>query len=349
MAMKPLARYGSLANFVQLTRSLRLDPNLLMRSVGLDPGGVAVQDRWVPAEAIIELLELTADQAHKPDLGLRLAELRRLSHLGPLSLVLREEPDVRSALTLLARHERMYNESLRTLVTVHDGVADIRVELDVGHPIADRQSTDLAVGVLFSLIRELAGDSWRPLSVSFAHPPPEDDTTARRIFGGLARYHRDFNGLTVAEADLDRPVSQSDPQLREYSRRILSELDPGAAPSTTVRTRELVEMLLPTGRCTVDQVASSLGVDRRTVHRRLAAEGASYSSVVDDTRAALAEHLVAAQRYSFTDVAMMLGFSSPSNFSRWFRGRFDCTPRQWRTARAARSPDSPPHGDLPLD
>lgn len=72
----------------------------------------------------------------------------------------------------------MYNESLRTLVTVNDGIATVRVELDVGHPVAERQSTDLAVGVLYSLIRELAGDSWRPLSVCFAHPPPEDDTTA---------------------------------------------------------------------------------------------------------------------------------------------------------------------------
>ena len=34
------------------------------------------------------------------------------STLGPISVVLREEPDVRSALDVLVRHQRMYNEVL---------------------------------------------------------------------------------------------------------------------------------------------------------------------------------------------------------------------------------------------
>ncbi|MFC0315486.1 helix-turn-helix transcriptional regulator [Gordonia phosphorivorans] len=142
-------------------------------------------------------------------------------------------------------------------------------------------------------------------------------------------------------------MSHSDPQLREYSRRILDDLDAGTAPPATVRTRQLVEMLLPTGRCSVDQVASSLGVDRRTVHRRLTAEGTTFSAVVDDTRAALADHLVAGQRHSFTDVGAMLGFSSPSNFARWFRRRFGCTPREWRSTRASRTTESTQGAELP--
>jgi hypothetical protein len=89
--VKPLARYASLANYVDLARSLGVDPFGMLRSVGLDPGGISLQDRWIPAEAVVELLEATAAQAQRDDIGLRLAELRRLSHLGPLSLVLREE------------------------------------------------------------------------------------------------------------------------------------------------------------------------------------------------------------------------------------------------------------------
>ncbi|AUN40374.1 AraC family transcriptional regulator [Tsukamurella tyrosinosolvens] len=328
---RPLARYASLANFSELTRTLGADPRLLLRASGLDPSGVTIQDRWVPADAVNDLLERAAAVTGRDDLGLRLAELRRLSHLGPLSLVLREEPDVRSALRVLIRHERMYNEALHTRLSVADGIATVRVELDLERPAPDRQAVDLAVGVVYGVLRELLGREWTPLSVSFGHPPPHRIETARRMFGGALHFDADHNGIRMPAADLDRATASSDPQLREYTRRLLDG-DTGHGRDATARIRELVDLLLPTGRCSADQVAHSLGVDRRTVHRRLAAEGTTFTEVVDDARAGLARHLVAGRAYSFAEIAGILAFSNPSNFSRWFRGRFGSTPRAWRTA-----------------
>lgn len=334
--MKPLVRYAALANYVELTRTLGADPTDLLRSVGLDPAGVRVQDQWIPAESVVELLELTAAQTGHPDLGLRLAELRRLSHLGPLSLVLREEPDVRSAVQVLIRHERMYNEALHTRVTTSDGIASVRVDFDQGARQPHRQSIDLAVGVLFGLLRGFLGPDWRPLAVCFRHSEPVDATTARRMFAGAAGYDREFDGVVLYDSDLDRPNAMSDPQLRAYVQRVLPSAGARVEqPLTAARVRELIELLLPTGRCSVDQVARSMGVDRRTVHRRLVAEGMTFTGVLDDVRADLARHLVEGRRHSFTEVAELLGFSSASNFSRWFRERFDATPRQWR-ARSSR-------------
>ncbi|WP_019203164.1 AraC family transcriptional regulator [Tsukamurella sp. 1534] len=328
----PLARYASLANYADLTRSLGADPRALLREAGLDPAGITVQDRWVPADAVNALLERTAQVTGRDDLGVRLAELRRLSHLGPLSLALREEPDVRSALRMLIAHERMYNEALHTRLTVDDGVATVRVEVDLGHPAPDAQAVDLAVGVVHSLLRELLGRDWAPLSVSFGHPPPRHPGTARRMFGGTLHYDAGFTGIRLHEKDLDRETATADPQLRAYARRFLDDSGGSAAPRAGDRIRQLVDMLLPTGRCSAEQVARSLGVDRRTVHRRLAAEGTTFTRVVDDARAALAQHLVAGRRYSFAEIAELLAFSTPSNFSRWFKSRFGATPREWRAA-----------------
>jgi AraC-like DNA-binding protein len=96
------------------------------------------------------------------------------------------------------------------------------------------------------------------------------------------------------------------------------------------RVRELIEHLLPTGRCSIAQVARSLGVDRRTVHRRLAESGETFSSLVTVVRVELAERLVPNSRRSLTEIAVQLGFSEPSAFSRWFRGQFGCSPKEWR-------------------
>jgi len=94
----------------------------------------------------------------------------------------------------------------------------------------------------------------------------------------------------------------------------------------------LVELLLPLGRCSTVQVARSLGVTQRTLHRHLAAEGTSFSAIVHRTREALAERYLAAERYSLTEVSELLGFTAPSAFSRWFRQPFGRSPSEWRTA-----------------
>ena len=333
--VKPLVRYAALANYVELTRTLGADPGALLRSTGLDPGGVHSQDRWVPAESVVELLERTAAQTGRPDLGLRLAELRRLSHLGPLSLVLREEPDVRSALQVLIRHESMYNEVLHTRVD-HRTESLLCVSISIwGHVSPTASPSTSPSGCCSACCAAFSVRTGGRLRCASGIPSPPDTTTARRMFPAVVRYDHEFDGVVLYESDLDRPNAMSDPQLRTYVQRVLPpDGSDDKQPRTAARVRELIEMLLPTGRCSVEQIARSMGVDRRTVHRRLASEGATFTDVLDDARADLARHLVEGRRHTFTEVAELLGFASPSNFSRWFRDRFDATPRQWR----ARSP-----------
>jgi hypothetical protein len=54
-----------------------------------------------------------------------MAELRRLGSLGPISVVLRDQPDLGSAPDLLIRYERAYNEALHLRLHVLDGVAPL--------------------------------------------------------------------------------------------------------------------------------------------------------------------------------------------------------------------------------
>ncbi|HZB19092.1 MAG TPA: helix-turn-helix domain-containing protein [Blastococcus sp.] len=88
------------------------------------------------------------------------------------------------------------------------------------------------------------------------------------------------------------------------------------------------------GRSSMRQVAHSLGLTTRTLRRRLEAEEASYSSIVDDARTSLAERYLANERLSLTDISYQLGFAAPSAFSRWFRDRFAVSPSEWRREAA---------------
>ena len=128
MATPTRVRYAALTGFVGLAQSLGLDPGRLMNSVGLDVAGLSTPDVWVSAADVARLLDLSARESGCEDFALRLAELRRLSSLGPLSLVLPEEPNLRSVLTLLAKYQRSYNEALRMQNSVSGELATVRTE-----------------------------------------------------------------------------------------------------------------------------------------------------------------------------------------------------------------------------
>ncbi|MFD9602452.1 AraC family transcriptional regulator [Streptomyces sp. NPDC059970] len=336
--MKPLVRNAALNNYVEVSQSLGIDARALMKRVGLDPVGLTVQDRWIPGTAVTQLLELSAAASRRGDFGLLLAERRSFSNLGPISLVLRDEPDVRSALELLVRHEHMYNEMLRSRLSGANGLATLKVSLELGEAMAARQATELAVGAFHGVLRSFLGNRWQPLSVCFTHDAPVDPGTHRRLFGPVVEFDREFNGIVFYASDLKAPNPMSDPLLRTYARQYFESI--AVSKDTTVldRVRELIEVLLPTGRCSIEQVADSLGIDRRTIHRHLAASGETFSAVLNATRSQLAEQLVANPRRSFTEISGLLGFSAPSAFSRWFRERFGCSPREWRVRGTGQRP-----------
>ena len=331
--MKPQVRAAALTGYVDVSRALGIDPQALLKRAGLDVGYLASQDRWIPAAAVAEVLELSAAMSGREDFALRMVERRRFANIGPVSLVVREEPDVRSALALVIRYQHMMNEVLRLRLVEDNGLATVKVDLDFGEPVEARQATELAVGVTYRVLRSLLPERWRPVAVYFAHRAPAEAATHCRLLGPVVEFGREFSGIVCYAADLDTPNVMADPQLRSYAMRFLEAVAVEADRTMPDRVADLIEALLPTGRCSAEEVARNLGVDRRTVQRRLADSGLTFSAMVHAKRVRLAEQFVVNPRLSMTEISDRLGFTETSSFSRWFRGEFGCSPREWRRRR----------------
>ncbi|MDP3522588.1 MAG: helix-turn-helix domain-containing protein [Hydrogenophaga sp.] len=76
--------------------------------------------------------------------------------------------------------------------------------------------------------------------------------------------------------------------------------------------------LLPLGTVSIDLVAQRMG----TLQRRLSEEGVAFSVLVQSLREQLLHAHLASPRHNLTAVSGLLGFSSPSAFSRWHRATF---------------------------
>lgn len=331
--VNPLVRNAALNGYVELVRSLGADPLPLLRATGLSAPDLAAQDRWISATAVAELLELSAAATGREDFGIRLAEIRRVSNFGPVGLAAREEPDVRSAVELLIRYAHLHNEGLEVRLTEATGMATVTLGLTPGLRGDYRQAIELIVGGTDRILRGFLPSQWQPVSICFAHRAPADLTTHHRVLGHAIAFDQEFNGIIFYASDLDAPNAMSDPLLRPYVRQYLSTIGAPRHENEADQIRELIDVLLPTGRCSATQVAHTLGVNRRTIHRHLSRSNETFSSVLNSVRTQQAERYVGQQHRAVTEVAQLLGFSAPSAFSRWFRDQFGSSPQAWRTAR----------------
>ncbi|APX73818.1 AraC family transcriptional regulator [Achromobacter insolitus] len=324
-----LMRSGSLNGYVELVESLGRDPYAFMRSVGLEAKFLEDPEMLIPRDAARELLEITARATRIEDFALRLAARRKLSALGPISLVLREEPTPRQALDTLCRYLKLVNASLIIRVEDAGGVVIIREDLLPTPGLQMRQSVELAVGTMFCLLRELIGQQWQPLDVCFTHRPPKDVAAHRAFFRRGVKFNQEFNGLVCAAADLARPQEQGDQVAAGLARKYLEAAMTRQGESAQETCRRIILALLPGGACSAPEVARFLHIDRRTLHRRLEAEGLSFSRVLDEVRSDLVKHHLRESDLPLGEVAELLGFSRPSSFSHWFLVRFGCSASQW--------------------
>ena len=334
--MPKFIRSACLTNYVDVARSVGLDPYGQLKVVGLSRACLVDPDTIIRASAVGRLLEASAQAAGIEDFGLRMAETRRPSILGPIGLVLQEEPTLRKALESFRRYLRLHSDSLELTIEEEEDTAIIREERTAQARVLAPQVSELTIGALHRILRSLLGAAWKPERVCFSHAGPPSTATHVRFFGCPVDFRCDFNGIVCAARDLDTRLPKADPVMARYARQYLDSLLAEPDATTADKVRQLVRALLPSGRCSIEEVSQHLGMDRRTVHRHLVRDKETFSSIVDTVRVEQAPRYLESGERPLADVAELLGFSGLSALSRWFSRRFGRSASAWRAAHRGR-------------
>lgn len=190
----------------------------------------------------------------------------------------------------------------------------------------------LITGVIYRMLSTFLGAAWKPRSVCFVQRQPANREVFTRLFGTSAVFNQDFDGIVCLASDLDIRIPSYDPIMEQQTKRYLDTMLARSEAATRDRVKMLIVSLLPSGTCSAEQVAHQLGLQVRTLQRRL--QGETFSSILDAVRAEQVIGYIENSERPLSDVASLLGFSSLSAFSRWFGTRFGCSVSQWRRTNA---------------
>ncbi|GAB2482163.1 AraC family transcriptional regulator [Comamonas humi] len=326
--MSILVRAAALTNFFEVAQALGYNPQAALRQAGLTPAMLADPEQRIPAKAAVGLLEEAAREAACPTFGLRMAESRQLSHFGAVSLLISFQATLRDALATTIKYGHLLNESLAMQMEDVGSMVIVREELLTDVP--SRQANELAIGVLYRMCAALMGSRWKPLAVQFSHAAPPDPATHRRLFQCPVDFDQEFNGIVLAAADLDKPNPSAEPAMARHAQRFIESLPTAQAPSVVADVRHAIYLMLPSGRASSTYIAQGLGLSVRTMQRQLDEAGTNFSDLLNDVRSELAQRYMDNPEYSLARVAELLGYSTPSSFTRWFSAQFGAAPARWR-------------------
>jgi len=327
-------RARTLDGFVPLVHELGADPVQILSRVGIRADIAACPLEWISFPAVLRAYEVAATQTGCRAFGLRLGTIRQLGFLGPLQLIVSYSQNLRSGFEAFCRFVSVHNTGCQPYLDVGPEAATFQLMMTSRLRRWGQQWIEESLVTALRLLRGCLGERYVPRFISLRHAAISDRATYERYFGTEVRTQAHMDGVTIDSRDLEIVNARQDD-------RVLSVLtDYLRADAMPLRTdvnglvKVALRRLLGTGDISVESVADDIGIHKRTLQRRLQDTGTTFAELLDEVRADVARHHVAAGRLPLTRVALLLGFSDQSAFNHAFRRWYQRSPSEWAAARA---------------
>lgn len=273
-----------------------------------------------------------------PCLGLHWAEAYPLGASGVYGYLLKNTETLGDALAVVERYLALFARPVRVSVTQGRDVSMLAWHTDRKTAAAAPQTLTFSVALTVLRLAAVAGSDWRPRAVHLIIDPLPCTETLTRIFGPNVVFGSETNTVVVDAAYLTCGPAKTDRRLfsliKELGDRMLAE-QPRQDEAVSLVQKEIVDRL-ETGDLSLDVIADALCLPPRTLQAKLAQAGTSFEAVLNDTRAAFARHYLVDTQVPLTEIAMLLGFSELSAFTRaaqrWFGMAPSAYRRQYRRA-----------------
>ena len=325
-------RIGAFVALPQLIRELGSDPAAVLLSAGLDPLAFSHEDNRVPYPAFVDFLNRATQITGCRHFGLLAGRMWRLPAMGAVGELVRHSGTVGSGIEALTVFQHLNSEGGLAFLLRRGDFADFGYA--VYHPMTPgaAQLYDAALATAMNIMTGLCGPNWKPYEVFLSHARPHDVAQYRAFFKVTPRFDAEFSALRFPARDLALPVAGADPVQRLRAEQLLKS---AGAPSLMQQVYRGLRRLMLENRHSGDDLAQLLAIHRRTLNRRLKAEGTTFQRVLDEVRFEVSRDLLGGSNVHLDDIAATLGYAAVTPFMRTFRRWSGTTPGQWRrNARA---------------
>jgi AraC-like DNA-binding protein len=318
-------------HLVELLGRWGVPPEALLRGSGLTLAAISAPTARLTIPQFADLIDRARQLTGEPGLGFHLGLQMRISAHGYLGFAAMTAGTVREALEVAAR----FTPTRTTALALHLRLEGAEARLVIEERAALGRARDVVVIALLVGLAQIGQTlTGQTLSggVDLALPRPDYFARFAHLARGRVRFGQPESCLRFDAAALDVPLLNADPVALQLARaqceRDLDAVMSAPGPAGVRALLRAAEGDPPT----LEEAAARLHLSPRTLKRRLAAQGTTYSALLDEARRERAEALLRAGDLSIDEVAERLGYSDTANFTRAFRRWTGVTPSRFRKA-----------------
>ncbi len=304
----------------------------------LEGTGVTSEDLrpnvYIPYASYLDILGRAATMTGCDDIGWRLGRRQTLASLGPLGEAMRHAATLGEAIGDFTGFQ--ISNSAGAAVYAHR----ISGDLFLGYGIYDPRSHfspyvhDVVLATGCNLVAELTQGAVQPRELLSIRSLPPDLRPYQAPGNREIRFAQEQTGLFLPGECLALTLPRANPRLRRAALDTIAPQSTFAPWGMAGRVKHALRGLMLDGRTTMAAVAHHIEMHPRSLRRALRSEGTTFETIKDEVRYTVARELLTLTALPIGDIAMALGFASPSSFVHGFRRWSGTSPARWRGEQA---------------
>lgn len=271
-----------------------------------------------------ELFEQLAVRTKEPCFGLAFARVFPRGAGGVLGYLIMNAPNLRAFMHCLRRYTRLQMDSLELDYTEADGLLHITWGFGSDFISPRKQLTEFLLSLFVVRTLQFFGDDLKPMAVEFDYREPPCRADYLKLFGPNLKFGSTRNMMTMRADFLSRVAIKSDERLFMLLENVAEEhlKQLGGSDDIVAKLGREIVARLPMDGVELEEVAKALGMSSRRLQSQLKRSGTSFEAEMGRIRMGLAERYLRDTNFSMTDIALLLGFSELSSFTRAARSWF---------------------------
>jgi AraC-like DNA-binding protein len=328
-----VVRASHMQPFFHTLKKLKTDIESLLKEVGLTLSMFEHSDTLIPEAPLWEFVGLAAKKLDLPHFGFLVTESVCLDKYGAFGEHLCTAKNLNSALTIFIKD-----------LNTHVNFPNYWLDSDDDYVWLCRKGTpgiekgkwpveQHVISFLVELVKVYAGKEWQPQRVKIhsrdlsgieqAKSLQQSKISKGQAYGAIAieKYLMNNSSKLVCNAKVKAPIA------------LLDEVPHDLVPTLqNLFQQGLLQQGYFGKELDTEAIASKLGVNLRTLQRRIKEQNTTLKALIEKARYHSAKTLLLADDLSTEQIAAQLGYSDISNFMRAFKRWSGTTPKKFRLA-----------------
>jgi AraC-like DNA-binding protein len=324
--------------FVEALDELRVDSRQVLETCGLDPAVVRDPEAGIDRDDFERIWLTARELSGDACIGLHAGANIHPHAVNLFGYLMLSSASLGAGIARVARYQRVLSDVPWMEMLEEGDPTRIRVGALMGGAEFQALHSEYLAAFIPRVMSWISEVAIVPHEVRFRHEARGVHSEYASVLRCPVHFGAAHSELVFRQAALTRSSLHAEESIarlhEEHAERLLARRGEG---ELSFRVRCLLSEYLESGETSLASVARRLGMSARSLQRRLAEEGTSFRSLLDELRREVAREYLERNRVPIAGVAHLAGFSDVSAFTRATTRWFGETPARLREHAEDRS------------